>query len=303
MKPLVVKQLSRTFKGHKVINDLSFSLDRGLIYGFLGPNGSGKTMTIRLIVSLIKMDRGEVFIEGKDLNKNREEALQHIGAIVEDPDLYTYLSGRQNLEHFARMSQKPISEERIEQVIELVELTNRIDDKVKTYSLGMKQRLGIAVSILHQPSVLILDEPTNGLDPNGIKELRYYLRRLAKQDGVTLLVSSHQLREVEVLCDRAIVIKDGQAVDEFDLRSSATESTYTIHVTARPEADAHTQLAQFGNVEKNENQFVIYDQPYEQIPAIVEALVQQNVNVYEIRYEQGLEERYFSLLESERDER
>ncbi|GAJ98843.1 ABC transporter ATP-binding protein [Geomicrobium sp. JCM 19055] len=200
-------------------------------------------MTIRLIVSLIKMDRGEVFIEGKDLNKNREEALQHIGAIVEDPDLYTYLSGRQNLEHFARMSQKPISEERIEQVIDLVELTNRIDDKVKTYSLGMKQRLGIAVSILHQPSVLILDEPTNGLDPNGIKELRYYLRRLAKQDGVTLLVSSHQLREVEVLCDRAIVIKDGQAVDEFDLRSSATESTYTIHVTASPEADAHTVSA------------------------------------------------------------
>ncbi|EZH65376.1 ABC transporter ATP-binding protein [Bacillaceae bacterium JMAK1] len=303
MKPLVVKQLSRTFKGRKVINDLSFSLDRGLIYGFLGPNGSGKTMTIRLIVSLIKMDRGEIFIEGKDLNKNREEALQHIGAIVEDPDLYTYLSGRQNLEHFARMSQKPIREERIEEVIDLVELTSRIDDKVKTYSLGMKQRLGIAVSILHEPSVLILDEPTNGLDPNGMKELRYYLRRLAKQDGVTLLVSSHQLREVEVLCDRAIVIKNGQAVDEFDLRSSATESTYTVYVTASPEAEAHAQLAQFGNVEKNESQFVIYNQSYEQIPTIVEALVQQNVRLYEIRCEQGLEERYFSLLEQERDER
>lgn len=214
-RPLVVENVSKSLGGKKIIKNMSFSVEAGKIYGFLGPNGSGKTTTIRMIVSLISMDEGDVKIGGHSIRTEREQALSRIGAIVENPDLYEYMSGRKNLMHFARMSKQKISPERIQEVINMVELDHAIDKKVKTYSLGMKQRLGIALSILHEPSILILDEPTNGLDPKGIRELRSYLKDLARNAGVAILVSSHLLSEIELMCDRAIVIKAGQVINEL----------------------------------------------------------------------------------------
>jgi ABC-2 type transport system ATP-binding protein len=179
-QPVVeLHHVSKTIDGEELITDLSFSIHRGEIYGLLGPNGSGKTLTIRMMVGLISMTSGDISIHGYSIRTDRIEALQHVGAIVENPDLYGYMTGMQNLKHFARMYDKPISKERIMEVIDLVELSDAIHRKVKTYSLGMRQRLGIAQALLHRPSVLILDEPTNGLDPAGIHQLRNYLYTLA----------------------------------------------------------------------------------------------------------------------------
>ncbi|GAK05503.1 LOW QUALITY PROTEIN: ABC transporter, ATP-binding protein [Geomicrobium sp. JCM 19037] len=298
MQPLVVSRLNKRFKKHEVIQDLSFSLDRGLVYGFLGPNGSGKTMTIRMIASSISMDSGDVHIEGKSIRTEREQALRHIGAIVEDPDLYGYLTGRQNLQHFASMYPETISDERIEEVIRLVELENRIDDRVKKYSLGMKQRIGIAVSILHSPTILILDEPTNGLDPKGIRQLRHYLRKLAEEDNVTVFVSSHQLNEVEVLCDRAIVINDGKVVDELNMQDRHSGTEYTVSFEVQPKDRAIQVLSEFGSAQETATALDLAECKYEDIPAIVRALTAADVEVFAVKYQQRLEERYFSLTET-----
>ncbi len=299
--PLQVKKLNKSFGKAHVIKDMSFQLKRGEIYGFLGPNGSGKTTTIRMIVSLIGADSGDVLIEGKSIKTHRQEAISNIGAIVEDPDLYGYLTGKQNLEHFARMSKGNVTKARIKEVTELVELTAAMNKKVKNYSLGMKQRLGIAVSLLHNPSVLILDEPTNGLDPKGIRDLRNYLQRLAKEDGVTLLVSSHQLNEIEVLCDRAIVIKSGEVVDEVSMRQQQgqPDTVMNVRIEAKPVDQALAILATYGNASITEGTIQLEQQRYESIPDIVEALVTQGIRVYGTSYQNKLEDAYFSLTEEQ----
>lgn len=160
--------VTKKIRGKTIIDNLSFRVRRGEVYGFLGPNGAGKTTTIRMIVGLMSMTSGRIRIEGHDIRTDRAKAMTHVGAVVENPELYKFMSGRKNLLHFARLSGKSISEERIEEIVRLVELENAIDKKVKNYSLGMRQRLGIAQALLHDPSILILDEPTNGLDPAGI---------------------------------------------------------------------------------------------------------------------------------------
>jgi ABC-2 type transport system ATP-binding protein len=180
-EPIVsLQHVYKTIGKKEIIRDLSFEIFPGEVYGFLGPNGSGKTTTIRMMTGLISITSGSITIGGYNVATEREKALAHIGAIVENPELYTYMTGMQNLKHFANMARKEVTKERIEQVIRLVELEHAIHKKVKTYSLGMKQRLGIAQALLHEPDVLILDEPTNGLDPAGIRKLRDYLQYLAK---------------------------------------------------------------------------------------------------------------------------
>ncbi|WP_263705949.1 ABC transporter ATP-binding protein [Shouchella tritolerans] len=302
--PLKVKELNKSLGKKPIIKNMSFQLERGAIYGFLGPNGSGKTTTIRMIVSLIAPDSGDVEIEGKSVRTNREEALAHIGAIVEDPDLYGYLTGRQNLEHFARMSATPVSKERIDEVVALVELEGAMRKKVKSYSLGMKQRLGIAVSLLHKPSVLILDEPTNGLDPKGIRDLRHYLQRLAREDGVTLLVSSHQLNEIEMLCDKAIIIKQGEVIEQISMNTAVKEkaATFNIQIEAEPVEQARSVLADFGKVGEVAGKLELEKQPYEQIPKLVNALVAAGVNVYGMAYRNRLEDAYFSITEGQKED-
>ncbi|WP_078395352.1 ABC transporter ATP-binding protein [Shouchella patagoniensis] len=297
--PLVVEKLNKRLGKNNVIQDLSFSLERGKIYGFLGPNGSGKTTTIRMIVSLIKPDTGEVFIEGNSISKNREQALEHVGAIVENPDLYLYLTGMQNLKHFADMSPRSIGQERVDEVVRLVDLEHAIHKKVKSYSLGMKQRLGIAISILHSPSVLILDEPTNGLDPQGIRDLRDYLRKLAEEEEVTLLVSSHQLSEIELLCDRAVIIKDGKLVDEVSVKAIAAETDkMTVTIEVQPPDSALELLNQSFHVTKTETGVEVHEQTYQDIPKIIRLLTDKGLSVYGVSYKKRLEDAYFSLTES-----
>jgi ABC-2 type transport system ATP-binding protein len=209
---LKIENLSKYFGKRKVIDNISFETYAGEVFGFLGPNGSGKTTTIKMIMGLLGRDSGDIYINGIDIKKDFEGAMANIGGIVENPEMYNYLTGLQNLRQYKRV-RDGITEERLEEVIEIVKLKNRIKDKVKKYSLGMKQRLGIAQAIMHRPKVLIFDEPTNGLDPAGIKELRDILKRMAHEENAGVFVSSHLLSEMELMCDRVAIIVEGKLID------------------------------------------------------------------------------------------
>lgn len=211
MPTLTVTNLSKTINKTPIIKNISFELRPGEVFGFLGPNGSGKTTTIRMIVGLIKPTKGTVMIGGFDVQKQFVKAMKNIGSIVENPEMYDYLSGWENLKQFQRMV-KGVTEQRMHEVVTLVGMTNRIDDPVRTYSLGMRQRLGIAQALLNRPKVLILDEPANGLDPKGIREMREFIRRLAEDEGLSVLVSSHLLSEIQLMCDRVAIISKGEVL-------------------------------------------------------------------------------------------
>jgi ABC-2 type transport system ATP-binding protein len=208
---LSVHNLKKVIGKKEIIKGISFELKEGEVFGFLGPNGAGKTTTIRMVVGLIKPTSGSIKIGGYNIEENFEEAMKHLGCIVENPELYPYLSGYDNLLHFANMLEG-IGKERISEVTKLVGLKERIHDRVKTYSLGMRQRLGIAQALLGRPKVLILDEPTNGLDPAGIREMREFIRFLAEEEGLSVLVSSHLLSEIQLLCDRVAIISRGTVI-------------------------------------------------------------------------------------------
>ncbi|GIO55184.1 bacitracin ABC transporter ATP-binding protein [Paenibacillus cineris] len=207
---LSVEHVKKKIGRKWIIHDVTFDVREGEVFGFLGPNGAGKTTTIRMLVDLIKPTSGTIRVCGYDVNKNQEQALRFVGSIVENPEAYTYLTGWENLEHFARM-QRGIDRQRIQEVVDIVRLDQRIHDKVSTYSLGMRQRLGIAQALLGRPKLLILDEPTNGLDPKGIKELRQFIRQLA-DEGLAVFVSSHLLSEIQLLCDRVAIISKGRVL-------------------------------------------------------------------------------------------
>lgn len=207
---LSVRGLKKKIRSKWIVHEVTFDVNEGEIFGFLGPNGAGKTTTIRMLVDLIRPTEGTVSICGYDVQREPERALRYVGSIVENPEVYTYLTGRENLEHFARMI-PGVDDKRIDEVVHTVSLDGRIDDKVKTYSLGMRQRLGIAQALLGRPKLLILDEPTNGLDPKGIKEMRDFIRRLAAE-GMAVFVSSHLLSEIQLLCDRVAIISKGRVL-------------------------------------------------------------------------------------------
>lgn len=221
---LSIQNLKKTIKKREIIKGISFDLRAGEVFGFLGPNGAGKTTTIRMIVGLIRPTSGTIEVCGYNVKSHFTEAMSKLGCIVENPELYPYLTGMENLEHFSRMIPN-FDPHHLSYVVELVRLQDRIHDQVKTYSLGMRQRLGIAQALLGKPQVLILDEPTNGLDPMGIREMRGFIRSLAENDGLTVLVSSHLLSEIQLLCDRVAVISKGQviAIDEVEQLLSLKE--------------------------------------------------------------------------------
>lgn len=217
-EPVVRLQgVSKIISSRSLVSDLTLDISPGQVFGFLGPNGAGKTTTIRMMVGLMSISKGDIFISGHSVKNEFEEAIAQVGAIVENPEMYKFLTGYQNLVHFARMS-PGVTKERIAETIERVGLTARIHDKVKTYSLGMRQRLGVAQAILHRPKLLVLDEPTNGLDPQGIRELRDYLRLLTHEEGITVFVSSHLLSEMELMCDTVAIIQNGKLIDVRNLR-------------------------------------------------------------------------------------
>lgn len=243
---LSVRDLNKRIGRKTIIHSISFDVREGEIFGFLGPNGAGKTTTIRMLVGLIKPTSGSVEICGFDVQKQPEEALKYVGSIVENPEMYPYLTGWENLMHFARM-QEGIDEQRIREVTELVHLGGRIHEKVRTYSLGMRQRLGIAQALLARPKVLILDEPTNGLDPKGIKEMRAFIRELASA-GLAVFVSSHLLSEIQLLCDRVAIIGGGRelAVGSVDELMGAGRGMVIWDV--EPKAKALTLLAGYSDI-------------------------------------------------------
>ncbi|SHI02988.1 ABC transporter ATP-binding protein [Clostridium intestinale] len=209
---LRVKNLNKNIGRRKIIQDLSFEVNKGDICGFLGPNGAGKTTTIRMITGLIKATSGEITISGKNIVSNRGEALENLGAIVESPIFFPYMSGRKNLQNLARLNkgmERKKQLDKVEEVLEIVGLKDRAKDKVKTYSLGMKQRLGIAQALLNDPEIVILDEPANGLDPMGMKELRELIIMLKETKGITFFISSHLLDELQQVCNKLVLIKEG----------------------------------------------------------------------------------------------
>lgn len=225
-EPLVrLMGVTKIISSRALVQDLTLDIPAGQVFGFLGPNGAGKTTTIRMMVGLMSITKGDILIGGHSIRDDYEKASSQIGAIVENPEMYKFLTGYKNLVHYARMM-PGISEQRIHEVVKLVGLTDRIHDKVQTYSLGMRQRLGVAQALLHRPKLLILDEPTNGLDPQGIRELRDYLRRLSREEGTTVFVSSHLLSEMELMCDTVGVIQNGKLIDIRQLRTSEGERTF-----------------------------------------------------------------------------
>lgn len=217
-KVIEVKNLSKQFKDVKAVDDLNLNVYRGDVFGFLGPNGAGKSTTIRMLVSLIKPTKGNIKLFGKTLNQNRLKILQKVGAIVEKPDFYKYISAYKNLEILGKISRTDVSKKRIMELLELVGLEKRYKSKVKTFSHGMKQRLGIAQALLHDPDLIILDEPTTGLDPQGMKEIRDLILRLSKDQKKTIFLSSHILSEVEIVANRMIIINSGSTQVEGNVQ-------------------------------------------------------------------------------------
>ncbi|HWO95968.1 MAG TPA: ABC transporter ATP-binding protein [Bacillus sp. (in: firmicutes)] len=295
---LEIRNITKKIGKKTIINDVSFNVKKGEVFGLLGPNGAGKTTIIRMIVGLMNITSGDIFVNGLHIKKQFTEAMHHIGAIVENPELYKFLTGYQNLLHFARML-PDVTEDRIDEVIELVKLQDRIYDEVRTYSLGMRQRLGVAQALLHKPSILILDEPTNGLDPAGIRELRSYLHHLAQAEGTTVIVSSHLLAEMELMCDRAAIIQNGRllgvkAVKQMNQSAEKHRVQFEVDDCTR----ACELLAQFDDkltIKKLENGFET-DLSKEDIATLNEKLVQHNIKVFEIRsIEKTLEERFLEM--------
>ncbi|MBZ9685397.1 ABC transporter ATP-binding protein [Clostridium estertheticum] len=208
---LKIEKLKKVIGNRTIVSDISIELKSGEIFGFLGPNGAGKSTTIKMIVGLSKITEGNIYVGGCSVKEDFKGAMRNIGCIVENPDMYNYMSGLDNLKIFARIY-KCVDEARIHEVVKIVDLERAIKDKVKTYSLGMKQRLGIAQALLHSPKLLILDEPTNGLDPAGIKQMRELLRTLSSETGLTVFVSSHILGEMQQMCDRVGIIHKGKII-------------------------------------------------------------------------------------------
>ncbi|MCU9613865.1 ABC transporter ATP-binding protein [Caldibacillus lycopersici] len=303
---LEVQALSKRIGNKLIVDGVSFQIQKGEIFGLLGPNGAGKTTIIRMIVSLINRTGGKVFIDGTDIDSNFSEAMNKLGAIVENPEFYKYMTGYQNLKHYARMSLSPISQERIDEIVKLVDLENAIHQKVKTYSLGMRQRLGVAQALLHNPSIIILDEPTNGLDPQGIREFRQHLRTLADQ-GIAVLISSHLLSEIELMCDRYVIIEKGKLIHSASIHEGndvEQEQLREVIFTVNSSETAIKLLKNLSisNVVKKSEQSIMLMLPYEEIAKINAHLVKNEIAISEITVtRKTLEDRFIEITNQQEE--
>ena len=267
-----------SFGKKKILKDVSFTIKKGDILGFIGPNGSGKTTTIKLILGLNSIDSGNVTINGFDIKKDFESAIKGVGAIVENPDMYMYLSGYENLKLVANMYN--VSSSKIDEVVKLVKLEGRIKDKVSKYSLGMRQRLGIAQALINSPNLLILDEPTNGLDPEGIKELRDLLKNLAKKENIAVLISSHNLAELDSFCNKVCIIQNGTIIESNEvkkLKKEVSNSTYIFEVS-------NSTLVNnvIDNIKVLDSTHFSIKSKKEEIPNIITKLINNNILIYEV---------------------
>lgn len=302
-QPIVkLQNVTKKIGNRTIIDRLTLDLPLGEVFGFLGPNGSGKTTTIRMMVGLMSLTDGEITIGGHSITKHYEKAIRHVGVIVENPEMYKYLSGYDNLIHYARMI-PGITEHRVHEVVKLVGLEGRIRDKVKTYSLGMRQRLGVAQAILHKPQLLILDEPTNGLDPAGIRELRDYLRMLSKEEGIAVFVSSHLLSEMELMCDRVAIIQNGKLIDVRTIRGehAAKVNNRVVIEVDRPQGALEVLQAAGRSGELEGDNALTVEADKENTAAINASLVSAGIKVYGIRaHVKTLEDQFLEVTGGER---
>ncbi|QHJ69866.1 ABC transporter ATP-binding protein [Planococcus halotolerans] len=290
--------LKKTIGNKPIIKGLDFEIRAGEVFGFLGPNGAGKTTTIRMMVGLIDITEGDVLIEGKSIKTDFKGAIQHVGAIVENPEMYPFLSGWKNLKQYARMVEG-VTDERIKEVVSLVGLEKAIHEKAGRYSLGMRQRLGIAQALLHGPSILILDEPTNGLDPSGIREIRKYIRNLAEKENVAVIVSSHLLTEIELMCDRIGVIKNGELIAIEEVRTVENEEALKeVYIEVEPMETAKVYLdSHLENGVGVGSKELSMSVKREEIPQILKNLMEQGISIYGVRVLQAtLEDKFFDLI-------
>lgn len=296
---LQLEHVTKKMGQKAIVQDISFDIHKGEVFGLLGPNGAGKTTIIRSIVGLIRRTEGTVFINGKNVDTDFKSAISEVGAIIENPEFYMYMSGWNNLKQFARMSQKPITDEHIREIVELVKLTDAINQKVKTYSLGMRQRLGVAQALIHSPALLILDEPTNGLDPQGMAEFRSLIRDLATK-GTSVLISSHLLSEIQQITDRFAIINKG-VLTHIEKMSDLLENNvavYKLKVTNPVTTKAVLHKLPVKLIAEKENLFKI-EVAHEDVHLIARALIQADIDLLEmVPMQASLEERFLELTKS-----
>lgn len=279
-KVLECHDLHKKFGKKEILKGISLEANEGDILGFIGPNGAGKTTTIKLILGLQSITSGSVKINGYDIQKDFTNAIKKVGTIVENPDLYMYMSGYENLKMISNLY-TGVTKERIDEVIKLVGLENRIKDKVSKYSLGMRQRLGIAQAILHKPNLLVLDEPTNGLDPEGIKQIKDLIVKLAKEENMAVLISSHNLLELESFCTKVTIIKNGEIVETSTIEEAKKVNKDSIYHLV---VDKTTEVSNIleNKTEKLDDENIQVYAKKEEIPEIIEKLITSGVKIYSV---------------------
>ena len=299
---LEVDKLTKKYKSRIAVNEVSFEIIEGEIFGLIGPNGAGKTTIIKMISGLAKPTSGNVYIDGISLTSHYEKAIAKLGGIIETPEMYSYMTGMENLKFFASLY-PGITREKIDEVVKLVGMEKRINDKVKNYSLGMKQRVGIAQALLHDPKLLILDEPTNGLDPNGIKDMRKFLIGLAKKRHISILISSHILSEMEQLCDTVAIIDNGKILEVKTLeqikRGLQDEQKVCIKVDY-PNYAGKLVIMNYTIPVSLAGKTIILNIDDSKIPAITAMLAKEGISIFEITtITKSLEEVFTEMLEKQ----
>jgi ABC-type multidrug transport system ATPase subunit len=293
-----VRNLTKQFDGFRAVSDLSFDVPGGEIYGFLGQNGAGKSTTIRMLLTLIRPSGGTIEILGMNLEKHRQEILRQVGAIIERPDLYKYLTGFENLRLFAALNKVQLSRTQLMEQLERVGLADRANSKVRTYSQGMKQRLGIAIALVHDPALVVLDEPTNGLDPQGIADMRNLILHMSRHLKKTVLVSSHLLSEMELIADNMLIIDKGKKVVE----GRARELFNPLETVVELKTDAiGTAWEKIGNsawksyrIDRRTDR-ILLKMPHSELPALAVALHQMDIPIYSFHPKNSLEDYFLSL--------
>jgi len=293
-----VSGLTKSFNEIIAVDNLTFTVKENGVYGFLGQNGAGKSTTIRMLLSLIRPTRGEIRIFDLDLSTHRKEILQRIGAIIEKPDLYKYLTAVESLNLFATMSGLKLKRKQLMDKLEKVGLAERADSKIKTYSQGMKQRLGIAVALVHDPDLIILDEPMNGLDPQGIADIRKLINHLSKDQGKTVFISSHLLSEMEQVADSLLIIHKGKKIAEGNMNEllNPEQSRIEVETSSAREFEFHLkQTAWVNNIISVNGQKIIMQMKREEVPAFVQQMAEMKQDIFSIHKKNSLEDYFLSL--------
>jgi len=293
---LKIIDLHKNFKNFKAVDGLNLEVKKGEIFGFLGPNGAGKSTTIRIILSLLKSDSGKIFFFGEELTPNSRALFSRVGALVEKPDFYLYLSAYKNLEYFSELYGRKFSKSKLLEILEIVGLKGREFDKVKAYSLGMKQRLGLAQALIHDPELIILDEPTNGLDPQGMREVRNLLIDLAENHGKTIFLSSHILKEVEGMATSMAIINKGKTIVQGNVSDLLHESQTKIFIETISSADKlNIQDTSFYKISKIQDNRIELYATKKDIPKIIDDLRSKEIDIYSINSVNSLEEYFIKL--------